>query len=141
MNFIQLKDAKHLGTQNIYMGGRTLYAATYAGKIITKLMSTKHEAVSAAANIMEELSSKPILGIIGFDPDKTIVAGDRICFVQVIHIGSEHCLVVGTESGALCDLFYCDASVSLSEADFEFGISIAQVLYVCAQKLEVGQAV
>lgn len=136
MKFKRLSDETKLGIVDTVYNGKTFYMASYEGAVITKLFGTELEAADAALNMMKRIIKSPILGVIAFDLDMKIRHHDRICFWQVVQAGREQVLVVGTQAGALVDLYYAPHIVD----EFEFDMTISEVLGLCARQKDVGIA-
>ena len=137
MKFVTMKDASKLGIETMYVGGHETFCATYEGAVITKLFKHEEGAIEAAKAMIHSLSSSPILGVIGFDLDKVISMGDRICFTQVLRFGKEDYLVVGTEDGALEVIYESDRrDMYLDETDIEMGTRVYQAINQYAKLLE-----
>ena len=136
MKFRRLTDGTKLGIVDTVLNGRPFYMASYEGAVITKLFGTESEAAGAALSMMERIVESPILGVIAFDLGAKVRHHDRICFSQVVQAGKEQVLMVGTESGALVHLYYAPHIVD----EFEFDMTISEVLARCARQKQAGIA-
>lgn len=129
MRFVAMKDQAKLGLTTVSVGGHEAFCATYEGAIVTKLFDNEEGAIAAAKAMMNSLAESPILGVVGFIPDKSVGVHDRVCFAQVMRYAHEDYLVVGTEAGALEVIYETDnRDMQLDERDVTMGSRVYSVI-------------
>lgn len=132
---IHIKETRNIGITDVLIGDCRQYGVSYEGIMVSPLCKTEEEAIGKALELVKRTIETPVLVVGGYDFEQAVGVYDKIRFMQVVETKEEHCLVIGTDSGAMADLFYCEKSVGLCIEMFSVGMSLPEVLSVCGQLL------